>query len=175
MRRLFFRWAAAALLAGALMIPAAEAAQLQIDDRIVEPSAAWTEEGTPYLTLAALCQAADGYTLSWNGTAAALTAEDLELTATPGALYVEVNGRALYVEHGVQVRDGRIALPLEVLAEAAGLQLTWDEAEGAAWLSTDQAQPASASYPAEDLYWLSRIISAESRGNPCWARSRWAT
>lgn len=51
MRRLFFRWAAAALLAGALMIPAAEAAQLQIDDRIVEPSAAWTEEGTPYVTL----------------------------------------------------------------------------------------------------------------------------
>ena len=162
MRRLFFRWAAAALLAGALMIPAAEAAQLQIDDRIVEPSAAWT----PYVTLAALCQAADGYTLSWNGTAAALTAEDLELTATPGALYVEVNGRALYVEHEVQVRDGRIALPLEVLAEAAGLQLTWDEVEGAAWLSTDQAQPASASYPAEDLYWLSRIISAESRGEP---------
>lgn len=38
--------------------------------------------------------------------------------------------------------------------------------EGAAWLSTDQAQPASASYPAEDLYWLSRIISAESRGEP---------
>ena len=146
MRRLFFRWAAAALLAGALMIPAAEAAQLQIDDRIVEPSAAWTEEGTPYVTLAALCQAADGYTLRWNGTAAALTAEDLELTATPGALYVEVNGRALYVEHGVQVRDGRIALPLEVLAEAAGLQLTWDEVEGAAWLS--------------------RIISAESRGEP---------
>ena len=83
MRRLFFRWAAAALLAGALMIPAAEAAQLQIDDRIVEPSAAWTEEGTPYVTLAALCQAADGYTLSWNGTVAALTAEDLELTAEP--------------------------------------------------------------------------------------------
>ena len=38
MRRLFFRWAAAALLAGALMIPAAEAAQLQIDDRIVAVS-----------------------------------------------------------------------------------------------------------------------------------------
>lgn len=64
----------------------------------------------------------------------ALTAEDLELTATPGALYVEVNGRALYVEHGVQVRDGRIALPLEVAGQrAAGLQLTWDEVEGAAW------------------------------------------
>lgn len=84
MRRLIFPMGPqAALLAGALMIPAAEAAQLQIDDRIVEPSAAWTEEGTPYVTLAALCQAADGYTLSWNGTAAALTAEDLELTATP--------------------------------------------------------------------------------------------
>lgn len=67
------------------------------------------------MTLALCARRPDGYTLSWNGTAAALTAEDLELTATPGALYVEVNGRALYVEHGVQVRDGRIALPLEVL------------------------------------------------------------
>lgn len=165
MRRLFFRWAAAALLAGALTIPAAGAAQVQIDGRAVDASAAWTEEGTPYVTLAALCQAAEGYTLSWDGTAAALTAEDLELTAAPGALYVEVNGRALYVEHGVQVREGRIALPLEVLAEAAGLRLTWGE-EGEARLSTEEAQPASASYPAEDLYWLSRIISAESRGEP---------
>lgn len=38
MRRLFFRWAAAALLAGALMIPAAEAAQLLSMTWIVEPS-----------------------------------------------------------------------------------------------------------------------------------------
>lgn len=122
-----------------------------------------------------LCQAADGYTLSWNGTAAALTAEDLELTATPGALYVEVNGRALYVEHGVQVRDGRIALPLEVLAEAAGLQLTWDEVEGAAWLSTDQAQPASASYRRRTCTGCPGSSRQRAGGNPCWARSRWAT
>ena len=174
MRRLFFRWAAAALLAGALMIPAAEAAQLQIDDRIVEPSAAWTEEGTPYVTLAALCQAADGYTLSWNGTAAALTAEDLELTATPGALYVEVNGRAVCGARGTG--PGWEDRPAPGGAgRGRRLQLTWDEVEGAAWLSTDQAQPASASYPAEDLYWLSRIISQRAGGNPCWDRSRWAT
>lgn len=129
MRRLFFRWAAAALLAGALMIPAAEAAQLQIDDRIVEPSAAWTEEGTPYVTLAALCQAAGRIhaELEWDSGGADSGGPGTD--GHPGALYVEVNGRALYVEHGVQVRDGRIALPLEVLAEAAGLQLTWDEVE----------------------------------------------
>ena len=36
MRRLFFRWAAAALLAGALMIPAAEAAQLRQDPATVD-------------------------------------------------------------------------------------------------------------------------------------------
>ena len=175
MRRLFFRWAAAALLAGALMIPAAEAAQLQIDDRIVEPSAAWTEEGPPDVTLAALCQAADGYTLSWNGTAAALTAEDLELTATPGALYVEVNGRALYVEHGVQVRDGRIALPLEVLAEAAGLQLTWDEVEGAACCPLTRPSPPLPATRRRTCTGCPGLSRQRAGGNPCWARSRWAT
>ncbi len=70
-------------------------------------------------------------------------AEDLELTATPGALYCGGQRQSLYVEHGY--RSGMEDRPaLEVLAEAAGLQLTWDEVEGAAWLSTDQAQPASA-------------------------------
>lgn len=167
MRRLFFRWAAAALLAGALMIPAAEAAQLQIDDRIVEPSAAWTEEGTPYVTLAALCQAADGYTLSWNGTAGGADSGGPGTDGHPrrplrgGQRQSPVCG-ARGTGPGWEDRPA----PGGGWAEAAGLQLTWDEVEGAAWLSTDQAQPASASYPAEDLYWLSRIISAESRGEP---------
>ncbi len=117
-------------------------------------------------TLAALCQAVDGYTLSWNGTAAALDSGGSELTATPGAPLRGGQRQSPVCGARGTGQDGRIALPLEVLAEAAGLQLTWDEVEGAAWLSTDQAQPASASYLAEDLYWLSRIISAESRGNP---------
>ena len=66
----------------------------------------------------------------------------------------------------VQVVNGRTVLPLRVLAEASGAKLTWDWDTATAALNTRNATPPQANYDSEDLYWLSRIISAESRGEP---------
>jgi N-acetylmuramoyl-L-alanine amidase len=93
-----------------------------------------------------------------------LTGPNLELTAQPGQMYLTANGRTLYVEGGVQVVDGKLVLPLQVLAKATGDQLTWNASTGTAELVCQNAVPASASYDEEDLYWLSRVISAESKG-----------
>ena len=51
-----------------------------------------------------------------------------------------------------------------MLADTSGSSLTWDGSTAA--LSTWGAVPPQADYDQEDLYWLSRIISAESRGEP---------
>ena len=83
---------------------------------------------------------------------------------TPGAIYVWSNERGLYVAETVRVVNGRAVLPLRVLADASGSSLTWDGSTAA--LSTWGAVPPQADYDQEDLYWLSRIISAESRGEP---------
>lgn len=164
MDRRWKRRAAALLAALALTIPA-HAAQIEADGQTLNAKDAWVEEGTSYVTLRAF-SARTGRSLTWTGEKARLAGTGLELEAAPGALYVTANGRALYVPGGVRVEDGVTILPLSVLANAAGAELTWDGENAAARLKLDGAVPPQADYDQTDLYWLSRIISAESRGEP---------
>lgn len=159
------RWkgACAALLTALALTLPAHGAQVAVNGTTLAARQGWIENGTSYVTLRALA-AHTGYELSWTGTHALLSGPGLELTARPGDLYLTANGRPLYVEGGVRVVEGAAVLPLRVLAAATGTDLTWDGA--AARLETGQAAPARADYDDEDLYWLARVISAESRGEP---------
>ena len=163
MKRNRFRGGLAALLTAASLIVPAAAAQVEVNGVRLEYSEGWVENGTSYVTLGALSRES-GYQLTWDGTRACLNGEDFTLWAQPGAYYIEVNGRALYVPNGVQVVDDRTALPLRLLEEALGGEVSWDAQARVASLDVTQAQAAWADYPEEDLYWLARVISAESRG-----------
>ena len=157
------RWkgAVAALLTALTITTTAFGAEVVVGDTALPAHQAWVENGTSYITLRAFA-ARSGYALSWDGAQARLSGGGLELTARPGDLYVTANGRPLYVAEGVRVVDGATVLPLRVLADAAGADLTWDGS--AARLDWGQTAPARAAYNSEDLYWLARVISAESRG-----------
>ena len=159
------RWKAgiSALLTALALIAPARGAEVAVDNTVLPASRAWVEDGTSYITLRAFA-ACGGYDLSWDGQQAVLTGPDLNLTARPGDLYLTANGRPLYIEGGVRVKEGVTVLPLRVLAAATGTTLTWDGS--AARLTTAGAAPARAAYNSEDLYWLARVISAESRGEP---------
>ena len=76
----------------------------------------------------------------------------------PGASSFTVNGVSR--SGAVSLRNGRTYVPLRPLCEALGLSVQWDSDLGGAAVRSGKAR----SYDAEDLYWLSRIISAESRG-----------
>ena len=160
-----WRTGAAGVLAALMMTTSAGAVgeTIEIDGTSLSPSEAWIENGTSYVTLAAFCRET-GRTLGWNGTAARIDGGGLDLEAPFQEFYVLSNDRALYTGEPVTVVNGRSALPLRVLAEASGSTLTWDGSTAA--LSTWGAVPPQADYDQEDLYWLSRIISAESRGEP---------
>ena len=134
-----WRTGAAGVLAALMMTTSAGAvgAAIEIDGTSLDAGEAWIENGT---------------------------GGGLDLEATPGAIYVWSNERGLYVAETVRVVNGRAVLPLRVLADASGSSLTWDGSTAA--LSTWGAVPPQADYDQEDLYWLSRIISAESRGEP---------
>ena len=152
----------ALLVAAALTAPAA-AAGVEVNGTPLLSQEGWLEGGSSYVTLHALSRESD-YTLSWDGAAARLEGEGLALTARPGEQYIEVNGRALYVPGGVRIVEGRTVLPLRLLEDALGAVVTWEEARSTAGINTRGAAARWASYPEEDLYWLARIISAESRG-----------
>ena len=148
--------------------PALAAGTLTVDGQAVEAAAA-VRGNTTYVSLRAVTQAlAPEAEIRWTGECALVEGEDFTLTARPGALYLEVNGRALYVPQGVLLGSGRTLVPVRVLAQALGAEVDWDSATGAVTVTSGDGAVLTEHdvYDPDGLYWLSRIISAESQGEP---------
>lgn len=100
---------------------------------------------------------------------AVVEADGLYLTARDGASYIVANGRYLYVDTPVVILDdGRTYVPVRALAKALGVGITWNGATRSVTV-TGQYTPILSGdqfYDADAVYWLSRIISAESQGEP---------
>jgi len=95
-----------------------------------------------------------------------------DLVMDPDCAWIQEDTTYVSLQDYIQLRDWSVCwegedvfLPLRVLAQAEGAELTWVEEEYTA-LVTPQAEPSQELQTSEDLYWLSRIISAESRGEP---------
>lgn len=103
-------------------------------------------------------------TAVWANGQAEVTADGLELFIQPNANYIEANGRCLYVSNGVKTEDGLILVPVRTLCQALGASVTWDAETATVAIVSGTGPIASGDsyYDAEDLYWLSRIINAES-------------
>ena len=100
-----------------------------------------------------------------------MVTDDLALTAAAGGDYVVANGRYLYAGDGVIQMDGRVAAPVRLLARVFNLDVSYDAQDSLVLLtSREGAEPyladAGAVYDADVLYWLSRIIHAESGNQP---------
>lgn len=160
-RRLF----AAGLLAGALTLTPANAITVVIDGVPLEEEV-FLENDTTYVPLRAVSQRLGAERVDWRGGIARVTSDALSLSAKPGNLWLEANGRCFYVRDGVQLRNDRTMVPIRVLSAAMGASVYWDQAGDRAVVTSGSGVPEAVDYNEEDLYWLSRIISAESRGEP---------
>ena len=155
-------------LALTLTAPAAASAEvLRINGQNL-----WTEskarliDNTTYVSLRTVAGAlAPDAQVSWRGGAAWVEGDGLTLRARPGDTYLTVNDRALYIPGGVLIENGTVLVPIRVLTEALGGQVSWSFHQGVT-VAVGSGRPAAAPYTADDLYWMSRIISSESRGEP---------
>lgn len=123
--------------------------------------------GVTYASLRSLCQVlTPGAQVSWNGYSATVYKEGvLSLTAVPGQDYIVANGRYLPTD-GIVARNGAVLLPLNTIVKATDATCVW--VGGKLELTTGSGGILSADqfYNADDLYWLSRIIYAESGNQP---------
>ena len=91
----------------------------------------------------------------------------LYLTATDGSYAVYANDRVLFDTTPTRLMsDGRMYIPAKTLAKALGLKIS---ESGSSLNFSGKVSPilSGAKFYREDaVYWLSRIISAESRGEP---------
>ena len=153
-------------LAAALILPGSASVLKVNGQNIWRESLARIENGTTYVSLRVVSDIlAPKAQVSWSQGAAWVRGEGVTLKAVPGQNYVTVNDRALYVPMGVRLENGRVLVPIRVLAKALGGDVTWSRSEGVG-LTVGSGLPGPAPYTQDELYWMSRIISAESRGEP---------
>jgi len=117
-------------------------------------------ENTTYVPLRRVTEAmCPEVQVSWEDGAAQLSSDGFSLVARPGESTLTCNGIPMELSAGVQLVEGHIFVPVRALAAALDLCVDWDAAAG-------QVTLAGGPQEDEDLYWLARIISAESKGEP---------
>ncbi len=127
-------------------------------------------DGEPYMGVADFCQALglDAQIVD-NGMGVSLAMDKLMLLAQTDQNYLMCNGRYLYLEHGVRLVDGAVALPMEQLVRCMGLTAYWDRAKWTIDLDSVDVDPiaeGTAYYNEADVYWLSRLIFAMAADEP---------
>lgn len=98
-----------------------------------------------------------------------MTGTNLSITVKVGDPYITVNERIFYTGKKVISLGGWIFVPLTSMCKAVNAKVTIRSGYYDAFITSGDPTAvkwASAYYNATDLYWLSRIISAEAKGEP---------
>ncbi len=135
--------------------------------RVLEGQSAIVDSVT-YVGLRSFCDLIGDYKISWNDATktATVTAKGFRMTVTNGDLYIYANDRCLYTVEKVRIIDNRLCVPIRPLAKALGVEVGWDNSSRSVILTRTGKSFlwGESYYNADDLYWLSRIISAEAKG-----------
>lgn len=100
---------------------------------------------------------------TWEDDKAVIYADGLEMSIRPSANYLEVNERYLWVEDGFKIVNNVILVPVRILGEALGATVAWDNDIRAISITAGSGPTTGSQVYQEDVvYWLSRIIYAES-------------
>ncbi len=150
----------------------------QVDDRLLVDGAGvslevgrFVEDGVTYVSLSAMARELDpSAQVEWDDQAqqTKVTTAKLTLTAQVGQLYLVANGRYFYLPETVRVVEGRMVVPLWAVAKAFDAVVGWQAETGTVTVTrgSGAVQSGENFYDQEDLFWLSRIIVAESGNQP---------
>lgn len=155
------------LLALALLVPALLTVPARASDAVpVTVNERTLVEGRligahTYLPLRSLCQALGYEDLTWDSAArtATFTREGQTVRVTPGQSAIVTAGVSQPLNAPVLLEGGRTLVPLRSFAQIFAHTVKWDPASRSVALYTDGSQK-------DDLYWLARIIQAESGLEP---------
>lgn len=112
----------------------------------------------------------DDCKIAWNAKTRTATVQtnDLYMTVQSNAAYITANGHSYYTVGKVENLGGSLYVPIRPLALAFAKELSWNAKTRSVELTSvaNKRAVAWASYREDEVYWLSRIISAEAKGEP---------
>ena len=128
-------------------------------------------DSVTYVPLRNFCNLFDDCSFSWDNRTSTATVKSATLTMTvqTNAIYITANGHYYYTVGKVLNLGGHLYVPIRPLARTFNTEVKWNNALRSVELSTANRNAkavAKASYDQDDVYWLSRIISAEAKGEP---------
>lgn len=127
-------------------------------------------DSVTYVSIRSFSELASGGDVSWDAkTRTAYIKKDSRVvSATDGDYYINADGRYFYTVERIRIINDTMYVPIRPIAKAFGFEVGWDNTTRSVTLKNTGKLPVSGSkyYNSDDVYWLSRIISAESKGEP---------
>lgn len=125
-------------------------------------------DSVTYVALRDFCTLVGGCDVTWDAKTrtAVITKGTKVATVTDMDYYIYADGRCFYTVERIRIIGNTMFVPVRAIAKTFGVDVGWDGAKRAVTLKNTGIMPKSgdAFYNADDLYWLSRIISAEAKG-----------
>lgn len=166
-RRRIFSLSAVLILALTLLMPRIQAAAgVTVKIGGTTLSGAQLIGGTTYVPFVDFCRKMGASSASVSG-GTGTAKGSYTVQAKVGNAYVTANGRYFYTGSLSPVRQsgGTLLVPVRPLARAYGASVSWDGKTYTATVKgSGSVASGSSTYNSTDLYWLSRIISSEARG-----------
>ena len=128
-------------------------------------------QSVTYVPLRNFCNLFEDCKITWNAKTSTATVKtnDLTMTVQEGAIYITANGHYYYTVGEVRNFNGHLYVPIRPLAKAFAAELYWNASARRTELTSaanGRNAVAWANYKSDEVYWLSRIISAEAKGEP---------
>ncbi len=125
-----------------------------------------------YVPIRAIAEAL-GAEVSWDEETevALIEQEDTTIQMQEGERYAFVNEEKQELENSIQKREDRLFVPVRFIAENFEAEVSWDEMSYTVLVEKEGASVPVAlqeirSYSDDEIFWLARIVYAESRGEP---------
>ena len=121
---------------------------------------------TTYVPLYDFCNAMGPAAALRGKSSSTIYSPGLLIKAAAGDCYITANDRYLYTPTECKTIGDSLYVPLRPLAKAYGVSLMWNGFSNTVYLfpSSGPIDDGGAFYDEADIYWMSRIISAEARG-----------
>ena len=134
-------------------------------------------KGLTYVPIRFVSEALGAEEISWNGAKRICRIYDdgTEILLTIGKNTATVNGKSAKIQGSVMLTQDRTYVPIRFVAETFGAQVNWNKNTYTAdikkeGISVPSHLKGSLPYGDDDIYWLSRIVNAESGAEPMYGK-----
>lgn len=123
-------------------------------------------KATTYVPLYDFCRLMGSAAMTQDENSTTIFLPDLQIEAIADNYYIIANGRYLYAPTLCKMVNNVMYVPIRPLVKAFGSAISWDQPSRTVYISPDYEpiEHGDTFYDKTDLHWLSRIISAEARG-----------